>query len=66
MISANGLTRKTPRSYEYLKSPPDDRPLGVQIFGSDPDILAEAAVIVTEMGADLVDINAGCPVKKGA
>jgi len=64
MISANGLTRKTPRSYEYLKSPPDDRPLGVQIFGSDPDILAEAAVIVTEMGADLVDINAGCPVKK--
>ncbi len=64
MISANGLVRKTCRSYSYLESSPDDRPLGVQIFGSDPDILSEAAGIVTEMGADLVDINAGCPVKK--
>ena len=64
MISANGLVRKTCKSYRYLESSPDDRPLGVQIFGSDPGILCEAAGIVTEMGADLVDINAGCPVKK--
>ncbi len=64
MVSANGLVRRTHKSYEYLKSSPDDRPLGVQIFGSDPDILCEAAGIVTEMGANLVDINAGCPVKK--
>ncbi|MBW2596081.1 MAG: tRNA dihydrouridine synthase DusB [Deltaproteobacteria bacterium] len=64
MISANGLVRKTHKSYEYLKSSPGDRPLGVQIFGADPDILCDAAGIVTEMGADLVDINAGCPVKK--
>jgi len=65
MISANGLVRKTHKSYEYLESSPDDKPLGVQIFGADPEILGEAAGIVTEMGADLVDINAGCPVKKG-
>ena len=64
MISANGLARKTGRSYTYLESSPDDRPLGVQIFGADPDVLGEAATIVTETGADLVDINAGCPVKK--
>ena len=64
MISANGLVRKTSKSYRYLESSPDDRPLGVQIFGSDPDILRDAAGIVTEMGADIVDINAGCPVKK--
>ena len=64
MISANGLVRKTHKSYEYLESSPDDKPLGVQIFGADPEILGEAAGIVTEMGADLVDINAGCPVKK--
>lgn len=64
MISANGLIRKTCKSYRYLESSPDDRPLGVQIFGADPDILCEAAGIVTGMGADLVDINAGCPVKK--
>ncbi|MBW2630346.1 MAG: tRNA dihydrouridine synthase DusB [Deltaproteobacteria bacterium] len=64
MVSANGLVRRTHKSYEYLKSSPDDSPLGVQIFGSDPDILREAAGIVTELGADLIDINAGCPVKK--
>jgi len=64
MVSANGLVRGTHKSYEYLKSSPDDSPLGVQIFGSDPDILSEAARIVTESGADLIDINAGCPVKK--
>jgi tRNA-dihydrouridine synthase B len=64
MISANGLVRKTERSYRYLDSSVYDRPLGVQIFGSDPDTLSEAARIVAEMGADLVDINMGCPVKK--
>ncbi|MEA1970979.1 MAG: tRNA dihydrouridine synthase DusB [Thermodesulfobacteriota bacterium] len=64
MVSANGLVRRTHKSYEYLKSSPDDSPLGVQIFGSDPEILREAAGIVTELGADLIDINAGCPVKK--
>ena len=64
MVSANGLVRRTRRSYEYLESSPDDSPLGVQLFGSDPGILGEAAAIVTETGADLIDINAGCPVKK--
>ncbi|MDD5724288.1 MAG: tRNA dihydrouridine synthase DusB [Syntrophales bacterium] len=64
MVSAQGLVRKTRRSYEYLASSPNDRPLGVQLFGADPDILGEAAAIVTELGADLIDINAGCPVRK--
>ena len=64
MVSSNGLVRKTARSYEYLESSPEDRPLGVQIFGEDPRVLSEAARIVTDRGADLVDINMGCPVKK--
>ena len=64
MVSANGLVRETRRSYEYLDSSPEDHPLGVQIFGADPSVMAAAAAIVTEHGADLVDINAGCPVKK--
>jgi len=64
MVSANGLVRRTHKSYEYLASSPDDSPLGVQLFGADPDMLSEAAVIVTELGAALIDINAGCPVKK--
>ncbi len=64
MISANGLVMETGKSYQYLESVPDDSPLGVQIFGSDPNVLSEAARIVTDKGADLVDINMGCPVKK--
>lgn len=64
MISANGLVRKTQKSYRYLDSSPEDKPLGIQIFGSDPDVLAEAAQIVADLGADLLDINMGCPVKK--
>ncbi|HNZ64753.1 MAG TPA: tRNA dihydrouridine synthase DusB [Smithella sp.] len=64
MISSNGLIRKTAKTYEYLKSCADDRPLGAQIFGADPEIMAEAARIVEGHGADLIDINMGCPVKK--
>ncbi len=64
MISANGLVRKTDKSYRYLTSSPDDKPLGVQIFGSDPNILSEGARMVTDFGADLLDINMGCPVRK--
>lgn len=64
MVSSNGLIRKTQRSYRYLESSSDDRPLGVQIFGADPDVIADAAHIVADMGADLIDINMGCPVKK--
>lgn len=64
MISANGLVRKTNKSYRYLTSSPDDKPLGVQIFGSDPSVLSEAARMVSDFGADLLDINMGCPVRK--
>jgi nifR3 family TIM-barrel protein len=64
MISANGLIRDRVKSLRYLGAHPDDRPLGVQMFGADPSILAEAANILTDMGADLLDINMGCPVKK--
>jgi nifR3 family TIM-barrel protein len=64
MISANGIVRKTDNNRRYITSFPGDRPLGVQIFGADPSILAEAARIVTGADADLIDINMGCPVKK--
>ena len=64
MISANGLVRKTAKTYEYLKTCEDDRPLGAQIFGADPQVMAEAACIVADTGVDLIDINMGCPVRK--
>jgi tRNA-dihydrouridine synthase B len=64
MISANGLVREAKKSFRYLDSSPDDKPLGVQIFGADATVLVEAARIVEAQGADLLDINMGCPVKK--
>jgi tRNA-dihydrouridine synthase B len=64
MISANGLIRKTDKTFEYLKTCADDKPLGIQIFGADPELMAQAAHIVFDRGADLVDINMGCPVRK--
>jgi len=64
MISANGLIRGMKKTLHYLDSRDDDRPLGVQIFGAEPSILADAAKIITDFGVDLLDINMGCPVKK--
>jgi tRNA-dihydrouridine synthase B len=64
MVSAMGLTLGHGKTHEYLRSHPDERPMAVQIFGSRPDVMARAAQIAVEAGADLVDINMGCPVKK--
>lgn len=64
MISTNGLVRKTAKTFEYLKTCSDDHPLGAQIFGGEPEIVAQAACIVADSGVDLIDINMGCPVKK--
>ncbi|MCK9363541.1 MAG: tRNA dihydrouridine synthase DusB [Syntrophales bacterium] len=64
MISAVGLVRKTGKTLRYLASSPLDRPLGVQLFGNDPEVIAEAARIAEQHGADLIDFNMGCPVKK--
>lgn len=63
MVSANGLIYSGARTREFLRSDPHEKPLAVQIFGSDPDIMARAAVMV-EDDADIIDINMGCPVKK--
>lgn len=64
MISANGLIRNSKKTMKMLDSHPEEKPLCVQIFGSDPATMAEAARIVESSGADLLDINLGCPVKK--
>jgi nifR3 family TIM-barrel protein len=64
MISANGLVYQSGKTKQMLKSAPEEKPLSVQIFGSDPGIMAEAAAIVESKGADIVDINFGCSVRK--
>ncbi|MCD4689590.1 MAG: tRNA dihydrouridine synthase DusB [Desulfuromonadaceae bacterium] len=63
MISANGLIRAGRNSEALLLSTAEDHPLGVQLFGDDPQVLAKAATQVEERG-QLIDLNLGCPVKK--
>jgi tRNA-dihydrouridine synthase B len=64
MVSCAGLHHGNERTLGYLRISSDERPLAVQIFGSEPEVMAEAARMVEAAGADLVDINFGCPVKK--
>jgi tRNA-dihydrouridine synthase B len=64
MVSAMGLTLNHRKTLDYLKSHPDEKPLAVQIFGSQPEVMARACEIVGQHGVDLIDINMGCPVKK--
>ncbi|MCD6560762.1 MAG: tRNA dihydrouridine synthase DusB [Deltaproteobacteria bacterium] len=64
MISARGLTLAQKKTLEYLKSDPGEKPLAVQIFGSEPSVMSDAAVIAVEAGASIVDINMGCPARK--
>lgn len=64
MVSCAGLSHGNERSLGYLRIASDEHPLAVQIFGSEPSLMAEAARMVEGAGADLVDINFGCPVRK--
>jgi tRNA-dihydrouridine synthase B len=64
MVSAMGLTLNHGKTLDYLKSHPDEKPLAVQIFGSEPAVMARACEIAADHGADLIDINMGCPVRK--
>jgi len=64
MVSADGLAHGSPHTLPYLRSRPAEKPLAAQIFGADPAVMAAAAAIVQDSGADVVDINFGCAVRK--
>ncbi len=64
MVSANGLLHESAKTGRLLDSHPSERPLAAQIFGADPEIVADAARMVADTGADIIDINFGCSVKK--
>ena len=64
MISANGIIFGSRKTISMLDSFPEEKPVSFQIFGSEPSIMADAAVIVESRGADIIDINFGCSVKK--
>jgi tRNA-dihydrouridine synthase B len=64
MVSSEGLVRGIDRTLEYAEYTEEERPVSIQIFGGDPERMAEAARVVESMGADVVDVNMGCPVPK--
>jgi len=70
LVSSHGIEYSSGRTFDLMHFDEDQRPIGIQLFGEDSEIMARAASCVEERGADFVDINLGCPVpkvvKKGA
>jgi tRNA-dihydrouridine synthase B len=64
MVSCAGIEHRNERTLGYLRVAADEHPLAIQLFGSEPGTMAEAARMVEAAGADLVDLNFGCPVRK--
>ena len=64
MVSSEGLVRNKASTKILLQSHAEEKPLAIQLFGSDPKVVAEAARIVVDEGADIIDLNMGCPVPK--
>jgi nifR3 family TIM-barrel protein len=64
VATTRGASKKHARTFQYLYFDPDERPISAQLFGSDPDVMSEAARVCEASGFDAVDINFGCPVKK--
>ena len=64
MVSCAGIEHRNERTLGYLRVAADEHPLAIQLFGSDPRAMADAARMVEAVGADIVDLNFGCPVRK--
>ncbi len=64
MVSAKGLVYASQKTFQLLAGLEQQQPIAAQIFGAEPEIMAEAAAICQEMGATILDINMGCPQKK--
>ena len=68
MVSSEGLVRGSKATMEYCAFDPSERPIGIQLFGSDPQVMADAARVLADLPSeqrpDMIDINMGCPVRK--
>src|SRR5438045_4958036 len=63
-VVATAKSSRPTRTFRYLYFDPDEHPISAQLFGSDPEVMADAARYCEDLGFDHVDINFGCPVKK--
>lgn len=63
-VSASTRTRKLPHTMRYLTFHPDEHPISAQLFGADPEVMADAARVCEDLGFDALDLNFGCPVNK--
>lgn len=64
LISSTGIIRNNQKTLDMLKFAREERPIAIQIFGNEPEIMAEAASIVEGLSPDIIDINMGCPARK--
>lgn len=64
LVNARSLIERSPGALRLVARHPEDRPMAIQLFGSVPEEMRDAAVICQELGAEAVDINMGCPVRK--
>ncbi len=64
MISCHGLVYKQKKTQDMIVTSTEERPVSIQLFGADPEIMAQAASILSKTSPDFIDINMGCPVKK--
>ncbi|NOY88724.1 MAG: tRNA dihydrouridine synthase DusB [FCB group bacterium] len=65
MVSSEGIIRHQQRTWDMMKFQPDEQPIGIQLFGANPEVMKQAAQIISEeFHPDIIDINFGCPVRK--
>ncbi len=64
LISVEGIVRENEKTVEMMRYSDEERPVGIQLFGADPEIMARAARMAEATGVDMIDINVGCPAKK--
>ena len=64
MIASQAMIRETRQSLKMASKSREERPMAVQLAGCEPEVMAEAARLNEDLGADIIDINMGCPVKK--
>ena len=64
MLSCHGLVFRQKNTLEMLATVPEERPLAMQLFGAEPELMGEAAAYLSQLPIDIIDLNMGCPVRK--